>query len=317
MSTNRESKPRVLVTGGAGYVGCVLIPKLLQAGHRVRCLDNLMYGGRGLLSCIGHPNFEFVRADVGDAGKLARALENVDVIIHLAALVGFPACKRDPDLARKVNYEGTILVDRLRSQDQKLIFASTGSNYGAVVGQVCTEDTPLKPLTPYGVSKTQAEQHVLESGNVVAFRFATAFGASPRMRFDLLINDFAYQALKNRALILYEKTFRRTFIHVSDMADAFLFAVTHWDAMRDRPYNVGREENNHSKADIAEMLLERVDFYLNYADIGEDEDKRNYEVSYDRIRAQGFIPQTLVPDGLDELIRAVALIDVHNEYSNA
>jgi len=308
---------RVLVTGGAGYVGSVLIPELLNRGFYVRCVDRLMYGGRGLLPCFIYPNFEFVRGDVLDPQLMAGALSDMDAVIHLAAIVGFPACNRDADLARKINLDGTVLVDQTRRPDQPLIYASTGSNYGAVVGQLCTEDTPLSPLTVYGETKTQAERHVMASGNATAFRFATAFGVSNRMRLDLLINDFVRQAVKDRNLIVYERTFKRTFIHVRDMARAFIFALENWDRVRDEVFNVGDERNNYSKADVAELLHTKLEFYLHYAEIGTDQDKRNYEVSYEKLRQLGFECQITVEDGVDELIRAFGVLDPTNtEFTN-
>ena len=307
---------RILVTGGAGYVGCVLVPHLLSQGHKVRVLDNLTYGGRGLLPCFAYPGFDFIKGSVLDEARLKQALGDTDAIIHLAAIVGYPACKRDPRLAQEVNLDGTRLLDRLRSKDQPVLFASTGSNYGAVVGSLCTEDTPLNPLSEYGVTKTAAEHHLLDAGNVVCYRFATAFGVSTRMRFDLLVNDFVYQAKINKDLIIYERTFRRTFIHVRDMARAFAFALENWAAMRDEVYNVGSEEMNYNKEEVALLIKKKVDYYLHFAEIGKDEDQRNYEVSYAKIRGKGFKTEIDMDTGLDELIKAADLLVVRNEFSN-
>jgi nucleoside-diphosphate-sugar epimerase len=307
---------RLLVTGGAGYVGSVLVPHLLALGHQVRVLDNLMYGGRGLLACFADRNFEFVKGSILDEGTLKRALDGVDAVVHLAGIVGYPACKRDPRLAHEVNLEGTRLVAALRHQDQHILFASTGSNYGAVVGSVCTENTPLNPLSEYGVTKTAAERHLLDAGNMVCYRFATAFGVSPRMRFDLLVNDFVYQAKVNKDLILYERAFKRTFIHVRDMARAFAFALDHYPAMRDDVYNVGSEEMNFNKEEVALIIKRKIDYYLHFAEIGTDEDQRNYEVSYAKIRSKGFKTEIDMETGIDELIRAVDVIGIKNEYGN-
>jgi nucleoside-diphosphate-sugar epimerase len=307
---------RLLVTGGAGYVGSVLVPHLLGIGHQVRVLDNLMYGGRSLLPCFAERGFAFLKGSILDEGRLKQALDGVDAIIHLAGIVGYPACKRDPRLAHEVNLDGTRLIDHLRRRDQPILFASTGSNYGAVVGTVCTEDTPLNPLSEYGVTKTAAERHLLAAGNMVCYRFATAFGASPRMRFDLLINDFVYQAKVNKDLIIYERAFKRTFIHVRDMARAFAFALEHYPAMRDDVYNVGSEEMNYNKEEVALLIRQKIDYYLHFAEIGKDEDQRNYEVSYAKIRGKGFKTEIDMQIGIDELIRAVDLIGVKNEYGN-
>jgi nucleoside-diphosphate-sugar epimerase len=307
---------KLLVTGGAGYVGCVLVPHLLAQGHQVRVLDNLMYGGRGLLACFADRRFEFVKATILDERRLRQSLDGVDAIIHLAGIVGYPACQRDPRLAQEVNLDGTRLVDQLRKRDQPIIFASTGSNYGAVVGALCTEDTPLNPLTEYGTTKTAAERHLLEAGNTVCYRFATAFGVSPRMRFDLLVNDFVYQAKVNKDLIIYERGFKRTFIHVRDMARAFAFALDNYPKLRDDVYNVGSEDMNYNKEEVAVLIKKRVDYYLHFAEIGKDEDQRNYEVSYAKIRGKGFTTEIDMETGIEELIRAVDLIGLKNEYAN-
>src|SRR5262245_29882102 len=262
---------RVLITGGAGYVGCVLIERLLAENYATTVYDNLMFGGRGLLPYFSRPNFQFIKGDVRDKELLGEAVREADVVIHLAAIVGYPACKKDPRLAEEVNIGGTENLLAVRGPSQSIIYASTGSNYGAYTGALCTEDTPLNPLTLYGISKTKAERAILDSGNAMGFRFATAFGSSPRMRLDLLINDFTYRALRERNLIIYEKDFKRTFIHVRDMAEAFAFAIKNFDKMKNDVFNAGSEEMNYSKQDIALKIQEKIPYYLHFADVGKDE----------------------------------------------
>jgi nucleoside-diphosphate-sugar epimerase len=306
---------RVLVTGGAGYVGSVLTPILLSRGYQVRVLDNLMYRQPSLLPYFRYGELEFVRGDVRDSTTLKDSLNDVDHVIHLAAIVGAPACARDPRLAEEVNYESTAVLSQLRSPSQGVIFASTGSNYGAVE-DVCTEDTPLNPLSVYGVTKTKAETVLLDGGNAVVYRFATAFGLSSRLRLDLLVNDFVFQALKNRRIVIYEQGFRRTFIHVHDMARALLHAVENYDKMEGEAYNVGHEGLNHTKEEVALAIQRKVDYQLEYADVGSDPDKRDYEVSYAKVRKTGFTTAVSLEEGIDELIRGCEMITLQNPYSN-
>lgn len=310
-----EGMKKILVTGGAGYVGAVLVPMLLQRGYKVRVLDSLMYGGKALLPCFATRDFEFVKGDVRKIEDVRTALDGIDAVVHLAAIVGFPACKKNPQLADEVNHQATVLVEGLR-HDRPMVFASTGSNYGALIGDLCREDSPLNPLTIYGATKTAAEQYLLKRGNAVIYRYATAFGVSYRLRLDLLINDFVYQAVKNRNLIIYEKTFKRTFIHVRDMAESLIYALENFRRMRDEVFNIGSNDMNFSKEDIALLIKKRLDYYLHFAEIGKDEDQRNYEVSYEKINQAGFFTRVGIEEGLDELIRSMSVIQVVNEYSN-
>jgi len=290
--------------------------KLLEEGYSVVVYDNLMSGGRGMLPFFFNQNFEFMRGDIRDKQNLALAVKGADYIIHLAAIVGYPACKRDPRLAEEVNIGGTMNLLAVRAPSQKILYASTGSNYGAYTGGMCTEETPLSPVSLYGTSKTKAEQAIMNSGNALSFRFATAFGVSPRMRLDLLINDFVYRALQEKSLILYEKEFKRTFIHVRDMARAFHFALENFAKMKNEVFNVGSENMNFSKREIAEKIQNKVPFYLHFADVGKDEDQRNYEVSYEKIRGHGLTTMIDVDQGIDELIHASAVIELRSEFCN-
>lgn len=307
---------KVLVTGGAGFVGSTLVPMLLGEGFQVRVLDSLMYGGLPLLPFFSNPKFEFQRGDVRDRDAVTEAARDCDVIIHLAAIVGFPACRRYPDLAESVNVDGSRVIAKVAGRSRLVLFASTGSNYGALTDGVCTEETPLRPLSLYGKTKTHAEAHLLESCDTIAYRFATAFGLAPRLRLDLLINDFTYRALAQRNLIVYERHFMRSFIHVRDVARSFMFALDHAEGMRGQVYNVGSESMNYSKDQICQLLQKKVDFYLHYADIGKDADQRNYVVSYEKIHRLGFETTTTVEEGIDELIRGMAVVDVREPYSN-
>ncbi|MBV9463702.1 MAG: NAD(P)-dependent oxidoreductase [Verrucomicrobiae bacterium] len=306
---------KILVTGGAGYIGSSLVFELLQRGHSVQVVDSLMYGGRGLLPCFAFKTFQFKKADLRDPKEMAKAMEGKDAVIHLAAIVGYPACKKDPKLAEDVNVGITQTIVENAKKGQELFYASTGSNYGALVGDLCTEETPLNPLSVYGVTKTRAER-LMQNAGAVVYRFATAFGVSNRFRLDLLINDFVYRATKEKNLIIYEKSFKRTFIHIRDIVRAFCFAIDNHPKMHGEVFNVGHESMNFSKEDIANKLKEKMDFYLHYAEVGKDEDQRNYEVSYEKIRKLGFETTISVDDGIDELIRAMAVIHVTHEYSN-
>lgn len=307
---------KILVTGGAGYVGTTLIPQLLDRGHNVRVLDNLMFGGDPLLPFFSNMNFEFIRGDIRNLADIERAIVDCDVVIHLAAIVGYPACRQDPTLAKEVNIDGTRNLVEARISSQRLLFASTGSNYGSVE-EVCTEESPLNPLSLYGETKTQAEAILMESGNATTFRFATAFGLSPRLRLDLMINDFAFKAYTEGYLVVYEKDFLRTFIHVHDMGRAFLFALDNWSRTRNEIFNVGSESMNKSKQQICELLKSKTDFYVHYADVGEDADKRDYVVSYDKIGSLGYTTTKTIEQGIDELFRAFDALKTSTEYSNA
>lgn len=299
---------RILVTGGAGYVGSTLVPMLLDRGDQIRVLDNLHLGGQGLLPCVGRPGFEFVRGDAGDAETLSSALRDVEAIIHLAAVVGYPACQREPDRAVSTNVNATKLLIDLRRSDQQLLFASTGSVYGKVPTEVCTESTPCAPLTLYGSTKLEAEQQVLAAGNCMVYRFATAFGTSPSMRFDLLPNDFVRQAVRDGRIAVYEGGFRRTFVHVHDVARALVFALDNWPELVDEVFNVGHESMNCTKGELAREIHRLVPFDLRFEEFGTDADQRDYTVSYEKIRSRGFTTRHTLSSGLAELVTAARLM---------
>jgi len=307
---------KVLITGGAGYVGTSLIPQLLDKKYDVSVFDNLMFGGDYILPFFRHANFHFIEGDIRDENAVWDAAKHADVIIHLAAIVGFPACRKEPELAKTVNVDGTRNLVKVTSNNQLILYASTGSNYGAVE-DICTEETPLNPLSLYGQTKTLAEKMLLEERNTIGWRFATAFGVSPRMRLDLLINDFTYKAVTQGYIVVYESQFMRTFIHVHDMGRAFLFGIENQDKMAKNIYNVGSEKMNYSKKDVCELIKEKTGMYVHYADIGEDMDKRNYVVSYKKINSLGYDTTIGVEKGVDELVRALKVIKFRTPYANA
>ena len=308
---------KILVTGGAGFIGTTLVPMLLDLQHDVTVFDSLMYRGDVLIPFFRRNGFHFIKGDVRDAEAVAAACEGKDVVIHLAAIVGLPACRENPELAEAVNYGGSVNVSKGASDAHALvIFGSTGSNYGEVVNQICTEETPLNPLSIYGTTKTRAEQYIMEHNNAIAFRFATAFGLSPRLRLDLMVNDFTNLALKQKYLVVYESWFMRTFIHVHDMCRAFVFAITHRDKMLGKVYNIGSDKMNFSKRDICDIIKAQTGAYFHYADVGEDGDKRNYVVSYDKVKAIGYDTTITVQDGVKELVNALQVIKINNPYAN-
>jgi nucleoside-diphosphate-sugar epimerase len=297
----------ILVTGGLGYLGSIICEHLLNAGFHVTVLDNLMYGtpGQGLYHLCANPAFDFVKGDVRDEQVMRSLLRQADVVIHLAAIVGAPACDRDPTLARSVNFESVRLLDRLRSSRQLVIYPNTNSGYGITSGEtLCTEDSPLKPISLYGQTKVEAEQLLLAAGNAVTLRLATVFGMSPRMRLDLLVNHFVHAACTEGYLVIFEKDFKRNFVHVRDVADCMLHAIRHASDMTGRPYNLGLDSANLSKEELALKVKQYVpSFYVHFAPIGQDPDKRNYVVANERLRKAGFTARRSLDDGIQELLK--------------
>jgi nucleoside-diphosphate-sugar epimerase len=307
---------KVFITGGAGYIGTTLVPLLLERGYDVTVFDSLLFGGTPLIPFFRNPHFHFIKGDIRDKGALETAAQGADVVIHLAAIVGFPACRENPSLAYTTNVEGTENLANIVSPSQYVLVGSTGSNYGALEDAMCTEDTPLNPLSIYGKTKTEAERIIMEKGNATAYRFATAFGISPRLRLDLLVNDLTYQAVKQKYLVVYEAHFMRTFIHVHDIARSFLFAIDNMTAMKGQVYNMGNERMNASKKDICDMIAQKTGAYVHYAGVGEDADKRNYMVSYEKVRKVGYDTTITIEQGIDELIRTFEAIKVVNPFTN-
>lgn len=301
--------PRVLVTGGAGYLGTSLVPILLNQGYDVIVYDKLFWGVSGLLQHAGNNSLKIVQGDILDVDHLQEQVSLCDAVIHLASIVGYPACEKNPDLARAVNEQGTRNLVKCIRQGQPLIYASTGSCYGAIANGLCTENTPISPLTLYGSSKAAGEYAVSETGQGVSLRLATVFGVSSRLRLDLLVNDLTHKALTVKHFDLYQGEFRRTFLHVKDAAYAFAFALENYHLMQGNVYNVGDENMNMSKADVAQMIEDMVPGCVITKTVnGEDKDKRDYEVSYEKIRSLGYHATISLREGIEELLRVLPFI---------
>ena len=301
---------KILVTGGAGYIGSILVPVLLNEGYQVTVLDLLMYRQNTLLECCSNPNFKFIRGDVCDEDLVSSLIPKFDVIFPLAAIVGAPACDMRPILARMINYDVPKMIAGKVSASQKVIFPTTNSGYG--VGEndkLCTEESPLRPVSEYGRTKVEAEKVFLDMGNAIVFRLATVFGMSPRMRLDLLVNDFVYRAFKDRFIVLFEEHFKRNYIHIRDVASAFLFGLENYDKMRGEPFNIGLSSANLSKLELCNKIKEHIpDFHIHCSDIGKDPDKRDYIVSNEKILSLGWKPVYTLDDGVRELLEGYKIV---------
>ena len=300
----------ILVTGGAGYLGSTLVPELLAAGHRVTVLDNFMYNQNSLAHICADPKFEVVNGDARSEDILKALVKGVDYVLPLAALVGAPLCKKDPIAATSTNRDAIATLSELLSPQQRIVMPVTNSGYGVgEAGKFCTEDSPLRPVSLYGVDKVAAEKIALERENSVSLRLATVFGMSPRMRIDLLVNDFVYRAVNDRVVVLFEAHFKRNFIHVRDVARAFMHAMDQFDAMKGKPFNVGLSDANLSKVELCAKIQEHVPgFQYLEAKVGEDPDKRDYIVSNARIEATGYRPKHSFDVGIPELLKGFRMI---------
>jgi nucleoside-diphosphate-sugar epimerase len=308
---------KILVTGGAGYIGSVLVPSLLNDGHEVTVVDSFMYGQTSLLDCCVEPLLTIVRGDVRDNALMSKLVAKADAVLPLACLTGAPLCDKDPSTACAVNRDAVRTIADQLSPRQMLVFPSTNSGYGVGAADIhCDEETPLRPISLYGRLKVELESYLLDRGNCVTFRFATLFGTSPRMRLDLLVNDFAYRAVVDRFVVLFEPHFKRNYLHVRDGARAFRHALANYDAMKGRPYNVGLSDANISKWELCETIKKYVpQFTYLVADIGKDPDQRNYIVSNHRIEASGFKTSIGLDPGIQELLRGYQVVR-RNQYSN-
>jgi len=307
----------ILVTGGAGYIGSILTPVLLAQGFHVTVLDNFLYRQNSLLDCCADPKLDIVRGDCRDERILTDVMKGKDCLIPLAGLVGAPLCDQNPFGARSTNFDAVQMLCKLAAPSQLIIFPVTNSGYGiGQRGEYCTEDSPLRPLTLYGETKGKAEQVVLDRASSVTLRLATVFGSAPRMRLDLLVNDFVYRAVHDRALTIFEGHFKRNYIHVRDVAKAFVHVIEHFNEMKKQPYNLGLDDANLSKIELCQMIQKVLPkFVYMEAPIGEDPDKRDYIVSNARILATGYRPDWSLEDGIRELVKCYTIVN-KNSYAN-
>ena len=308
---------KILVTGGAGYLGSILVPALLNEGYEVESIDNFMFNQASLMDVCSNPKFSVTRGDVRDKELMKKLIKDKDIIIPLAALVGAPLCKRDNVGTRTTNYEAIKLLCEIASKNQKIIFPTTNSGYGTTTGEIyCTEETPLNPISLYGQTKVDAEKVILDREESVTFRLATVFGASPKMRIDLLVNDFVYRAINDKSLVIFEGHFKRNYIHIKDVANAFLHAIKNFETMKNESYNVGLSSANLSKLELAQKIKEYIpSLTIIEAPIGEDPDKRNYIVSNEKIEKTGFMPNFSLDDGIKELIKVYTILN-NNRFTN-
>jgi len=300
---------KILITGGAGYLGSVLVEKLLVAGYEVIVIDKLLFNQTSLLQYTANPNFRFIYGDVRNEILLEKLCKEVDVIIPLAAIVGFPACAADPKLAKEINFNQIVNIVKF-GKGKKILYPNTNSGYGIGEGQTeCTEESPLNPISVYGQTKCEAENFLKTSTDAIIFRLATVFGVSPRMRTDLLVNDFTYKAITDKYIVVFEKSFRRNFIHIEDVVSAFIFMLNHYDEYRGEIFNVGLSDANLSKQELLEKIQAHVkDFAVVYDDYYEDPDKRDYIVSNEKIEATGWKPEWDLDKGIKQLIQGYQMI---------
>lgn len=309
---------RVLVTGGAGYIGSILVPTLLARGNSVTVIDSFVFGQSSLLECCANPSFRVIKGDVRDKDLISREVKHHDVVIPLAALVGAPACSRNPDAAKAVNFDAISHIASIVGAGQKVVFPVTNSGYGiGDAGKECTEESPLRPISLYGRTKVDAEAVLLDKGCAVTLRLATVFGMSPRMRIDLLVNDFVYRAVYDRFVVLFEAHFKRNYIHVRDVANAMMFSLDHYDSMRGQTYNCGLSDANLSKMELATKIKSYVaDFHILESEIGQDPDKRDYIVSNAKLEGAGWRPNHSLDDGIRELLKGYTIIRNGGRFDN-
>ena len=310
-------KRKVLVTGGAGYIGSIFVPELLSKGYKVTVFDNFMYKQDSLLDVCNNPDLDIVVDDVRNEKKLKDKIKNNEIIVPLAAIVGAPACDKDRSLSTKINQTQIENIAKWATNDQMVLYPVTNSGYGiGEKGIYCDEETPLKPISHYGITKVKGERALLEGGNTVTFRLATVFGAAPRMRMDLLVNDFVYRAFKDRFIVLFESHFKRNYIHIRDISNVFFHGIENYDNLKGEAYNVGLSDANLSKMELCKKIKNHIsDFHIFESEIAEDPDKRDYIVSNEKIEATGWKPNFSIDDGIKELIKAYSYLKI-NPYNN-
>jgi len=310
---------QILITGGAGYLGSVLVDRLLNNGYEVTVLDNLMYNQTSLIHYSYNKNFHFIYGDVRDTDLLKKLVPQFNMIIPLAAIVGFPACDRDKVFATAVNYQHVKeICDLVRGTNIKVVYPNTNSGYGIGENGECTEESPLNPISHYGVTKVLAEREVLAVGGI-SVRLATVFGSSPRMRMDLLVNEFVYKALTDKYITIFEKNFKRNYIHIRDVAKTFQYMLENYQKFSGEVFNVGLSSANLTKAQLVEKIKEYVpDFAITYSDFYQDPDKRDYLVSNTKIESTGWSPDWSLNDGIEELIKTYTILiqDLSSKYRN-
>jgi nucleoside-diphosphate-sugar epimerase len=301
----------ILVTGGCGYLGSTLVPYLLDAGHKVTVVDNLMFNQTSLNQVCHYPNFDFVKADVRLEIEMKPLFAKADVVIPLAAFVGAPLCDRDPIGAHTVNNESIKMMLEALSSEQLVLMPTTNSAYGSGdKDNFCDEMSPLNPISKYAIDKVEIEKELMEHGNSISFRLATVFGMSPRMRLDLLVNDFTYRAVNDGFLVLFESHFKRNYIHIIDVARVFMHAIENYSLMKGQIFNVGLSDANVSKWELCEAIKKQLPkFYFAEAEVGLDPDQRNYVVSNAKIEREGFSPVMSLDAGITELIKGYKMIN--------
>jgi len=300
----------ILVTGGAGYLGSTMVPDLLNAGHKVTVLDNFLFKQASLNQVCYDPKFSVVRGDIRVQDVIAPLIRKADIVIPLAALVGAPMCNMDPVGAATVNHDAIQLMLKLLSKDQRVLMPTTNSAYGTGdENNFCTEDSPLRPISLYAKAKVAIESELMHRENAISFRLATVFGMSPRMRIDLLVNDFTYRAVHDRFVVLFESSFKRNYVHVRDVSRAFQHGIDKFDSMRGQIFNVGLSEANVSKRQLCEHIQKQVpDFTFIDAPVGKDPDQRNYIVSNAKLEATGFKTAVSLDAGIAELVKGFTMI---------